>query len=218
MKSLLFQRFLICLVLKDVAYTIQAMGCQADIAVKIIDKKAGCVLAVKDNQKNLPDEITDFLDCAKQHDFRGVSHDYFEESGKGHGRVETRKYWILERLDTLADPEKRAGIKAIGMVESERYTKGVTTTDRQYYIVTSGQNAVTFALAVRSHWGIENKLRRVLNVTFKEDSPRVKKDNGAENLSMVRHTTLNIFRQDKTSKESIKRTTLHGSIRFQFCR
>ena len=190
--------------IKGCIVTIDAMGCQVDIAAKIIDKKADYVLAVKDNQKNLSDEIIDFFDCAKQHDFKGVSHDYFEEINKGHGRVETRKYWISDCLDTMDNPKKWAGIKAIGMVESERYIKGITTIDRRYYIATLEENAVNFAHAIRSHWGIENKLHWVLDVTFKEDSSRVRKDNGAENLSIVRHITLNIFRQDKTSKESIK--------------
>ncbi|MBA2649740.1 MAG: ISAs1 family transposase [Legionella sp.] len=190
--------------IKGCIVTIDAMGCQVEIAAKIINKKADYVLAVKENQKNLSDEITDFFDCAKQHDFKGVSHDYFEEISKGHGRVETRKYWISDCLDTMDSPEKWAGIKGIGMVESERYIKGITTIDRRYYIATLEQNAVVFAHAVRSHWGIENKLHWVLDVTFKEDSSRVRKDNGAENLSIVRHITLNIFRQDKTSKESIK--------------
>lgn len=190
--------------IKGCIVTIDAMGCQVDIAAKITDKKADYVLAVKDNQKNLSDEITDFFDCAKRHDFKGVSHDYFDEVSKGHGRVETRKYWISDCLDTLDNPEKWAGIKAIGMVESERYIKGITTIDRRYYIATLEKNAVAFAHAIRSHWGIENKLHWVLDVTFKEDSSRVRKDNGAENLAIVRHITLNIFRQDKTSKESIK--------------
>ena len=75
--------------------TIDAMGCQEEIATKIIDKKSDYILAVKDNKKNLHDEIIDFFfECAKQHDFKGVAHDYFEEISKGHGRIETRKSWI----------------------------------------------------------------------------------------------------------------------------
>jgi predicted transposase YbfD/YdcC len=90
------------------------------------------------------------------------------------------------------------------MVESERYIKGVTTVEHRYYIVSIEQNAETFAHAVRSHWGIENKLHWVLDVTFKEDASRVRKDNGAENLSVIRHMAINIMRKDKSTKGSVK--------------
>lgn len=190
--------------IKGCIVTIDAMGCQEEIAAKIIDKKSDYVLAVKDNQKNLHDEIKDFFDCATQHDFKAVSHDYYEEISKGHGRVETRKYWLSDCLETMANPDKWAGIKTIGMVESERYIKGKTSIECRYYIASLSQNAMTFSHAVRSHWAIENKLHWVLDVTFKEDLSRVRKDNGAENLGIIRHVALNILRQDKTTKESVK--------------
>jgi len=190
--------------IKGCIVTIDAMGCQEEIAEKIISKKSDYVLAVKDNQKKLHDEIMDFFDCAKQHDFKHVSYDYFEETGKGHGRVETRRSWISNCLDTIEKTEKWAGIKTIGMVESERYINGVTTIERRHYIASIKQNAEIFAHAVRAHWAIENKLHWVLDVTFKEDASRVRKDNGAENLGIVRHIALNILRQDKNSKISVK--------------
>ena len=90
------------------------------------------------------------------------------------------------------------------MVESERYINGVTTIERRHYIASIKQNAETFAHAVRVHWAIENKLHWVLDVTFKEDASRARKGNGAENLGIVRHIALNILRQDKNSKISVK--------------
>lgn len=189
---------------KGCIVTIDAMGCQKEISEKIISKKADYVLAVKDNQKKLHEEIIDFFDCAKEHDFKNVSYDYFEEVSKGHGRVETRKYWLSDCFDTIENPEKWKGLKGIGMVESERYIKGVITMERRHYIVSIAQNAERFAHAVRSHWAIENQLHWVLDVSLKEDASRVRKDYGAENMSVVRHIALNILRQDKTSKKSVK--------------
>jgi predicted transposase YbfD/YdcC len=190
--------------IKGCIVTIDAMGCQEDIAAKIIDKKSDYILAVKDNQKNLHHEIIDFFECARQHDFKGVTHDYFEEISKGHGRVETRKSWISSCLDTIENTTKWSGITAIGMVESERYIKGIKTVERRHYIASIAQDAEIFAHAVRSHWGIENKLHWVLDVTFKEDASRVRRDNCAENISVIRHIVINILRQDKTTKGSVK--------------
>ena len=112
--------------------------------------------------------------------------------------------WISTCFDTMAAPEKWAGLKTIGMVESERFINGKTTIECRHYISSIAQDAQVFANAVRSHWAIENKLHWVLDVTFKEDASRVRKDHGAENMAIIRHITLNILRQDKTSKESIK--------------
>ncbi|CAM4457580.1 MAG: hypothetical protein LEGION0403_FIIPPAGN_02334 [Legionella sp.] len=118
------------------------MGCQEEIAAKIIDKESDYILAVKGNQKNLHQEIIDFFECAKQHDFKGVTHDYVEEISKGHGRVETRKSWISTCLETVANKEKWSGLTAIGMVESERYIKGITTIERRHYITSISYSAV----------------------------------------------------------------------------
>ena len=189
---------------KGCIVTIDAMGCQENIAAKIIEKKSDYILAVKDNQKNLHHEIIDFFECARQHDFKGVAHDYFEETCKGHGRVEIRRSWISSCLDTIENKQKWSGITAIGMIESERHVKGVTTIERRHYIASIAQNAEAFAQAVRAHWSIENKLHWVLDVTFKEDASRVRRDNCAENLGVVRHVAINILRQDKTTKKSLK--------------
>jgi predicted transposase YbfD/YdcC len=190
--------------IKGCIVTIDAMGCQENIAAKIIDKTSDYILAVKDNQKNLHNEIIDFFECARQHNFKAVPHDYFEEISKGHGRVETRKSWISNCLETIENKEKWSGITAIGMVESERYIKGITTIERRHYIVSIAQDAKLFAHAVRSHWAIENKLHWVLDVAFKEDASRVRMGNCAENLGTIRHVVINILRQDKSTKGSVK--------------
>jgi predicted transposase YbfD/YdcC len=190
--------------IKGCIVTIDAMGCQHDIAKKIVSKKADYVLAVKDNQKELHQDIQDFFECANKNNFKNVPHDYIEEITKGHGRVETRRYWITSCLDTLSKKKNWAGLKTIGMVQSERYINGKTTIESRHFIASIDQNASKFSNAVRSHWSIENQLHWVLDVSFNEDASRVRANHGPENLSVARRIALNILRQDKSSKSSVK--------------
>ena len=184
--------------------SIDAMGCQESIAKSIIDKDADYVLAVKKNQKNMHSEISDFFEIARKNNFRNVTHEYYEEHYKGHGRIESRRYWLSSNLETLSKKEKWTGLKTIGMAESERNLNGEITIERRYFITSLEVNAKDFAESVRKHWGIENRLHWVLDVTFKEDDSRVRRDNASENLAVVRHVAINALRNDKTEKVGVK--------------
>lgn len=190
--------------IKGCIVTIDAMGCQEKIAKKIIIKEADYVLAVKDNQKDLHEEISDFFQTALKHEFHGVNYDYFEEVSKGHGRIETRRYWLSEMLDTIGKPQRWSGLKSIGVVESERYIDGKTTIETRYFISSLAANAMIFANAVRKHWCIENGLHWVLDVSFKEDASRVRRDNASENFGVFRHVALNALRGEQSYKKGIK--------------
>ena len=190
--------------IKGCIVTIDAMGCQEKICEKIIQKEGDYILAVKDNQKAVHNEIDDFFKMACQLDFQAVAHDYFEENHKGHGRVECRRYWITDCLDTLSKPERWSSLKSIGMVEAQRYIEGKTSTEVRYFIASIEPDAKVFANAVRKHWSVENQLHWVLDVSFREDESRVRRDNAAENLSVFRHIAINSLRNEKTCKKGIK--------------
>jgi len=190
--------------IKGCIVTIDAMGCQEKIAEKIIQQGADYVLAVKNNQKQLHEEVQDFFVTARKYNFHAVSHDYFEENHKGHGRVEVRRYWISNTLDTISKPERWCSLKNIGMVESERYIDGKTSFETRYFIASIETDAKIFSNAVRKHWAVENQLHWVLDVTFREDDSRVRRDNASENLGVFRHVAINSLRNEKTCKKGIK--------------
>ncbi len=184
--------------------TIDAMGCQKKIAEKIIDQEANYVLAVKDNQKKLHDDIKDFFQTAQENNFRGVNYDSYEEINKEHGRIETRRYWVSDFVGTIENANDWKGLNIIGMVEAERYINGETSSETRYFIASLENNASLFGHAVRSHWAIENALHWVLDVSFREDDSRIRRDYSSENMGIFRHIVINAIRNDKTVKKSLK--------------
>lgn len=191
--------------IKGAVVTIDAMGCQKAIAKKIIQKEADYVLAVKGNQGHLSTAIKDFFDIAHEENFNQLSHHFTEEIDKAHGRIERRRYWLTEDLTSLKDlTAKWVGLKSVGMVESERHIGDKVTIDRRYFICSLKETDELFAKAVRRHWSVENELHWVLDVSFREDNSRIRRENGAENMATGRHITLNMLRQEKTCKKGIK--------------
>ena len=178
--------------------TIDAMGCQTKIAEKIVKAKAGYVLALKGNQPNLLENISGFFEAELANGFRDVSHQYTKTVDKGHGRLEIREYWLTDNIIWLSERASWPGLASIGMVRRTRTVKDKTSTELQYYLSTLPLDAERFSHAVRAHWGIENSLHWVLDVTMGEDSCRVKKDLSVENLAVLRRTALNLFRTEGT--------------------
>jgi len=115
---------------------------------------------------------------------------------KDHGRIERRKYYITSEIDNLPHKLDWQGVESVGMVESERIVDGEKAVERRFYITSLEENAKQFGEAVREHWGIENCLHWTLDVTFKEDNSRVRKDNAAENLALLRKVALNALQQE----------------------
>lgn len=191
--------------IKGSIVTIDAMGCQRAIATKIKEKEADYVIAVKGNQGHLHQSIKDFFEICHEEEFSNVSHQYHEEVDSGHGRVESRKYWISDTLISIKDLTlKWSGLISVGMAESERHINGKVSKEVRYFICSIKADAKMFAQAVRKHWSIENQLHWVLDVSFNEDLSRVRRGNAAENMSVLRHLVLNLLREETSFQKGIK--------------
>ena len=205
-------RLLEMLELKGCIVTIDAIGCQEAIAEQIVEKGADYALAVKGNRKALYEAIVDYFDVAMDQDnsaavCRVARH---EQIDAGHGRIEQRRYYLSDCLDTLPCPERWKGLKSIGMVECERHVGDQCTVERRYYITTVDK-VETFARAVRSHWGVENSLHWVLDVTFRENESRIRKGEAPGNFSTFRQLALNLLKREP-SRLSIKRKRFKAAL------
>jgi len=188
--------------LRGATVTIDAMGCQKDIAAQIVAPEKGghYLLAVKDNQPTLHEEVKLFLDEAIAGGWEHTGHSFHQEVEGDHGRVETRRCWATGEIDWFQDAKDWPGFRSIVCVESLREVMGgKATTERRYYISSHDPRKPTtdarFLLeAVRGHWGIENRLHWCLDVCFHEDQSRVRKQHGAQNFSRVRRLCLNLLR------------------------
>ena len=184
--------------------TIDALGCQKEIASHIIEKDADYVLALKGNQEHLYDDVKQLFARLIEHETQSSALDYYETFDEGHGRSEVRRYWTTSVLDTLRSREQWQGLQTVGMVEAERSLKGETSREQRYYILSLPNNARTFGTSVRAHWGIENAVHWVLDVAFREDMSRIRMDHGPENFALIRHIALNLLRQERSFRGSIK--------------
>ena len=182
--------------LKGGIVTIDAMGCQKEIAQKIVDQGADYVLALKGNHGNLHNDVSDFLNTARNEDFASVPHFFKETVDKGHGRIESRRYFTTSDIGWLGQRQKEwAGLKTVGLVEDERTISGKTTCARRCFMSSLPPNEIEkFARAVRDHWAIENSLHWVLDMIFDEDASRARMKNVAENLAILRHIALNLLK------------------------
>jgi predicted transposase YbfD/YdcC len=184
--------------------TIDAMGCQVEIADKIIEKKADYVLSLKGNQGHLHEEVELAFDTTNLEEFKKHESHYFQTCDGDHGRIETREYYLMAALNKIESAKKWRSLNSVGMAISTREINGKITTERRYFITSLYANARVFGTSVRKHWGVENSLHWVLDVSFREDESRIRKDYSAENFGIVRHIALNLIKADKTSKRGVK--------------
>jgi predicted transposase YbfD/YdcC len=196
--------------IKGCIVTIDAMGCQKHIAEVIIDKEADYVFSLKGNQGRLHNDVELFFQEHRKNNFKDISFDYHETVDGDHGKVEIRRYFTTSDIGWLQGKEDWKSLETICMVERERHFKDTIEKETSYYIGSIESGAERFGHAVRSHWGIENSLHWVLDVTFREDESRIRKDNAPENFAVLRHIALNMIKRETTLKKSIKSKRLRA--------
>jgi len=189
--------------LKGATVTLDAMGCQKEIAAAIRAAGADYILAVKGNQNTLYEGLSDFFVDCLDNDFAGVPHRYHKSVGRGHGRHETRHYYVADVPEALRTRAQWRDLRSVGMVYAEREVGGRIEGEARLFISSLRAQVRAFARAVRGHWGIENQLHWALDVTFGEDASRVRKDQGPENLAWLRRVAVSLLRNEPT-KASIK--------------
>jgi predicted transposase YbfD/YdcC len=190
--------------IKGQTVTIDAIACQKDIAQAITDGQGYYVLAVKDNQLTLNEHIQTAFKTTP------VASTHTTEE-KDHGRIEKRTCSVITDLRFIDESVNWAALYCIICIASTRIIKNQITTETRYYISSQKQNASFFLNAIRSHWGIENSLHWVLDVLFREDYCRKRKDNAAENFNIIRKMALNIIRNKKDGKKSLRRKRLNAA-------
>jgi predicted transposase YbfD/YdcC len=182
--------------IRGATVTIDAMGCQKKIAAAIVGKGADYILALKDNQPTLCEEVTSFFAHAQAEGWKDTPHSFDETSDKGHGRIEVRRVWATEAIDWL-DPKKEwKGLRSIVMVERVRIVGEETSTERAYHLSSHASDAAMVGAKIRGHWSIENTLHWTLDVTFGEDSSRIRSKNGVQNLAAIRKIALALLKRD----------------------
>lgn len=188
--------------------TTDAMSCQKATAAQIIAQEGDYVLAVKDNQPSLFEAIQLRFTYLREHPFEAQSLQVCTRHSKGHGRLETRCCELLglEANDPLWGDfqQEWSGLRSLVCITSTRQIGDKVSQEVRYFISSLVGSASKVLSAVRQHWGIENRLHYVLDVSLEEDACRIRKDHGAEILAMLRHVALNLIRQEKTNKRGIK--------------
>jgi len=209
--------------LKGNIVTTDALGSQKAIAKQVRAGGGDYVFALKGNHKLLYEAAQSLFKKAKRQRWRGYEYDWYETTESGHGRKERRKYWTIQERPAIEDlgwflfrKEPWPDLNVIGVVESERTINGQTSTETRYYVSSIENNAEVLAKAVRGHWGVENNLHWMLDVVFREDHDRNRSGHAQNNLSLVRKIALNLIKQEKTKKGSIKGRRKHAGWNDQY--
>lgn len=192
-------RLLGLLMIKGCTVTIDAMGCQKDIAEKIVGKEADYILAVKDNQERLHDDIKEAFG-------HGQSIETHTQGNVGHGRIEKRTCRVIRDTDWVCNKEQWPGLQSLIAIDSVRTQKatGASQAETRYYISSSNAAPAVFNAAIREHWGIENRLHWVLDVVFGEDGSTKRAGTAAENFSFISKVAINLLNKHDDKKGAKK--------------
>lgn len=194
--------------LKDSVVTIDAAGCQKDIVNKIRNKGGDYVLALKKNQGSLYAEAENYFTQAIEVSPKDADCDFYFSEERSRGRIEKREIWATQNLDWLPQISEWKDLRCLVCVRSTRILKSKEAIELRYYISSLQNEAQRHGQVIRHHWGIENKLHWQLDVSYREDECKIRKDHGAENFSILRRATLNLLKGDKKTKAGIKNKRL----------
>jgi predicted transposase YbfD/YdcC len=198
--------------LEGCTVTIDAMGCQKNIAQQIVNANADYVLGLKGNQGNTFEVVKLLFSCEEKDGFKNVPHTLYETLEKNHGRLETRTVYSANIVEGIEELKEWAGLKSVTMVVSKREVMGSTPTEERRYCLSSLEaDAESTGKAVRAHWGIENGLHWVLDVNFREDYAGNRKRHSAENMAILRHMAVSLVKKERSSKTSFRGKLLKAS-------
>ncbi len=195
--------------------TVDAIGCQKEVAETIRTQGADYALAVKQNQGKLYADIKDLFAGAVEEHWRDLHHGYVRDVYGDHGRIEIRECWTISAgdfLDYLRNREAWKDLKSIVMLRCERRVGRKRSRQTRYYISSLPNDAQGILKAVRGHWGIENGLHWVLDITFQKDQSCLRKGHGAHDFGMLRHIALNLLKQETTEKIGVKAKRLRAAV------
>jgi predicted transposase YbfD/YdcC len=191
--------------------TIDAMGCQVDIAELIIEGGGDYLFSLKGNQSNLHEDVVLLFDDLEESNFSAYEYDHEKSVDKGHGRIEVRQCWTIsdpQLIRFLRGADRFRDLRTVLKVRAERYIGDKHSVEDRYFIGSSTSRATDALLATRAHWQVENSLHWVLDIAFREDESRIRKGNGAQNFAVLRHIALNALKQEPTAKVGIKNKRL----------
>jgi predicted transposase YbfD/YdcC len=191
------------MMIEGAVVTIDAMGCQRDIAAKIIAKKADYILALKGNQGTLREDVEVFANEQKSTGFGDTTISAHETVDADHGRIETRKYTVIHDVAWLQARHDWPGLKGVIMVESKRETGEKIEHETRYYITSTTLEAKLSGPMIRDHWAVENSLHWVMDMTFRDDECRIRTQNAPANFTTLRHMAHNIVRK-APGKDSLR--------------
>jgi predicted transposase YbfD/YdcC len=183
--------------------TCDALGTQKNIAEVIIDRGANYVLALKDNHKTLAEDVKLIFEEPDKMAKLNIACDYAKTIDKDHGRIEIRECYTTSDIDWLSGKEEWKALQSIIMIRSSRTLANETSVENRFYISSLKADAHTLARVIREHWRIENSLHWVLDIAFREDECRIRKDHAPENFNTLRHLAVNLLKQDKSVKVGI---------------
>lgn len=198
--------------LKGCLVTIDAMGCQRDIAQSIVEAGADYLLAVKGNQGTLEEDVEQEFKEAQADGFAHMDCLYRETLDKGHGRIEKRQYWYTHDIQGLGTLDRWSKLNGMVMCRATRTVNGETSVEDRYFITSdTGNDVEKIASAIRAHWRVENSLHWVLDIAFDEDQCRIRSGYAAENLATIRKLALNVLKNSKSKKGGVKAKRLQAA-------